>query len=110
MLMEHLLTNLSLMDTNNFSAHVGAGEREGRVFSTMVQRRHFYMTHGIGRSGDITADQPKAAGSTLLYKLCNVLALDALRVGGTPSVEKGGRRAHGNRHVHSAGLADDSTA
>jgi O-phospho-L-seryl-tRNASec:L-selenocysteinyl-tRNA synthase len=47
-----------------------------------VRRRHFGLAHGIGRSGDITAEQPKAAGSTLLARLCNTLAADALRSAG----------------------------
>ena len=28
----------------------GAGEREGRVYSDMVLRRHFNLSHGIGES------------------------------------------------------------
>lgn len=70
------------MDSNNFSAAVGAGEREARVFSQLVWRRHFGFGHGIGRSGDIAAVQPKAAGSSLLYKLTNRLALHATQLCG----------------------------
>jgi O-phospho-L-seryl-tRNASec:L-selenocysteinyl-tRNA synthase len=40
------------------------------------------MSHGIGRSGDIAAEQPKAAGSSLMYKLTCYLARDALKVMG----------------------------
>lgn len=40
------------------------------------------MTHGIGRSGDLTAIQPKAVGSSLLNKLSNALVLDAIRISG----------------------------
>ncbi len=40
------------------------------------------MAHGIGRSGDLAAVQPKAVGSCLLYAICNFLAKDALRVAG----------------------------
>jgi hypothetical protein len=36
------------------------------------------LSHGIGRSGDINAVQPKAAGSSLLNKLTNELVLDAV--------------------------------
>ena len=36
--------------------------------------------HGIGRSGDIAAVQPKAAGSSVLMKLANAMVLDALRL------------------------------
>lgn len=40
------------------------------------------MSHGIGRSGDIAAEQPKAAGSSLMYKLTNYMALDAIKIAG----------------------------
>lgn len=73
------LDYLALLDSNNFMSHVGAGEREGRVLNEIVRRRHFGMSHGVGRSGDLTADQPKAAGSTLLYKLTNLITADVIR-------------------------------
>jgi len=38
--------------------------------------------HGIGRSGDIAAIQPKAAGSSLLNKLTNSVVLDILKLSG----------------------------
>ena len=72
----------SLMDTNNFVDKCGAGEREGRVFSRLVAQRHYGFSHGIGRSGDVTAVQPKAAGSSVLVQLANRLALDVLRSSG----------------------------
>ena len=37
------------------------------------------MGHGIGRSGDVMANQPKAAGSSLLLQLCRVLVVNALK-------------------------------
>lgn len=43
------------MDTNNFVNKVGVGERESRIFSALVQKRNYYMGHGIGRSGDLIA-------------------------------------------------------
>lgn len=73
---------LSAMDSNNFEANVGVGEREARVASPLVRRLHLGMAHGVGRSGDVAAVQPKAAGSSLLSKLANALALDALREAG----------------------------
>lgn len=87
-LIEHLLSQLALMDSNNFTGHHGAGEREGRVFSPLVLRRHFHMSHGIGRSGDLAADQPKACGSSIMYKVTNLLVLDALRMAGVLHVER----------------------
>ena len=61
---------------------MGVGEREGRVYSSLVRARHFGFSHGIGRSGDIGADQPKAAGSSLLYKITNYMVLDAIHIAG----------------------------
>ncbi|EAN86829.1 putative O-phosphoseryl-tRNA(Sec) selenium transferase [Trypanosoma cruzi] len=84
---EWLLHQLALMDTNNFPAHVGAGEREGRVAAPLVARRNYGLAHGIGRSGDILSDQPKAAGSSLIHKLTNCMMLDLLRLAGAPSIE-----------------------
>eukprot|EP01063_Lacrimia_lanifica_P028744 TRINITY_DN4257_c0_g1_i3.p1 TRINITY_DN4257_c0_g1~~TRINITY_DN4257_c0_g1_i3.p1 ORF type:complete len:555 (+),score=129.08 TRINITY_DN4257_c0_g1_i3:61-1725(+) len=79
---EHLLHHLALMDSNNYIGNVGVGEREGRVYSSLVKRRHYGMSHGIGRSGDLTANQPKAAGSSLIYSLANFFVLDAIRIAG----------------------------
>jgi len=86
-LIEQFLMQLASMDSNNFVGHAGGGEREGRVYSALVARRHWYMTHGIGRSGDLTADQPKAAGSSLLAKLCNCMALDAMKAVGVAKAQ-----------------------
>ena len=38
--------------------------------------------HGIGRSGDISAVQPKAAGSSLLNKITNSLVLNVIKLAG----------------------------
>ena len=40
------------------------------------------MGHGIGRSGELTEVQPKAAGSSLIYKLTNALTLHILKESG----------------------------
>lgn len=76
------LEELSSFDTNNFEGNVGVGEREGRVVSELVRQRHYGLTHGIGRSGDVMAEQPKAAGSSLIVQLTKYLALDAIRIAG----------------------------
>lgn len=95
---QNLLFLFSILDTNNKTLAkggsndpdddddedtrwCGVGEREGRVYSSLVANRHYGMSHGIGRSGDITEPQPKAAGSSLMAKLTLLLALDALRRG-----------------------------
>uniref|UniRef100_A0A8C5SW80 O-phosphoseryl-tRNA(Sec) selenium transferase n=1 Tax=Laticauda laticaudata TaxID=8630 RepID=A0A8C5SW80_LATLA len=79
---ELFLHELAIMDSNNFLGNCGVGEREGRVASQIVARRHYRLIHGIGRSGDIAAVQPKAAGSSLLNKLTNSVVLDILKLAG----------------------------
>uniref|UniRef100_A0A8C4I6L6 O-phosphoseryl-tRNA(Sec) selenium transferase n=1 Tax=Dicentrarchus labrax TaxID=13489 RepID=A0A8C4I6L6_DICLA len=83
---ELFLNELAVMDSNNFLGNCGVGEREGRVASSLVARRHYRLIHGIGRSGDIAAIQPKAAGSSLLNKLTNSVVLDILKLSGVRSV------------------------
>ena len=86
-IIEQLLSSLAMMDSNNFPGHAGAGEREGRVFSQIIAQRYRSMTHGVGRSGDLLADQPKAAGSSLMKALTNVLCRDALRTCGLSATQ-----------------------
>lgn len=83
---ELFLNELAVMDSNNFLGNCGVGEREGRVASSLVARRHYRLIHGIGRSGDIAAVQPKAAGSSLLNKITNSVVLDVLKFTGVRSV------------------------
>ena len=47
------------MDSNNFLGNVGVGEREAKVACRLVSQRHYGLAHGMGRSGDIAAEQPK---------------------------------------------------
>ncbi len=79
---EMFLHELATMDSNNQVPRVGIGEREGRIASSIVSRRSYRMSHGIGRSGDLNGAQPKAVGSTLMYQICVFLVRDALRVAG----------------------------
>lgn len=83
---EIFLQDVALMDSNNFVDNVGVGEREARVASELVAKRNYRLAHGIGRSGDVSAEQPKAAGSSLLVKLTNLLTAHALEVAGMAEV------------------------
>jgi O-phospho-L-seryl-tRNASec:L-selenocysteinyl-tRNA synthase len=92
---QYLLNTFATLDTNSkvpiqhqqsFAAKprwVGVGEREGRVYSSLVLQRHCGLSHGIGRSGNLQDAQPKAVGSTLLAQLTNALALDVIQRGGS---------------------------
>jgi O-phospho-L-seryl-tRNASec:L-selenocysteinyl-tRNA synthase len=71
-----------MMDGNNFEDSCGLGEREGRVYSALVLKRHYNMSHGIGRSGDLVETQPKAVGSSIINRLTNDLVLDLLKSNG----------------------------
>jgi O-phospho-L-seryl-tRNASec:L-selenocysteinyl-tRNA synthase len=79
---EALLLELSAMDSNNFEGSVGLGEREARIASPLLRKYHLGFGHGIGRSGEIAAVQPKAAGSSLIAQLTNCLVLHALHISG----------------------------
>ncbi|VDK59544.1 unnamed protein product [Anisakis simplex] len=61
------LTEMACCDTNN---------RYDRIFS---------LSHGMGRSGNLIDQQPKAIGSSMLARIANSLALDAIRFLGIPS-------------------------
>lgn len=87
-IIRYFFDQLSMMDTNNFIDNCGVGEREGRVFSSLVKRRHYNFAHGIGRSGDVTEIQPKAAGSSLLSKLTNAIMLNVLHISGMNLIKK----------------------
>jgi O-phospho-L-seryl-tRNASec:L-selenocysteinyl-tRNA synthase len=88
---QRVLLNLSCLDTSSErsssqsfhakGAWCGVGEREGRCYSSLVRNRHFGLSHGIGRSGDIQEAQPKAVGSTIVARLALGMALDAVRRG-----------------------------
>ncbi len=52
---EALMNKIALMDSNNYYGNSGVGEREGRIFSSIVKKKHFHLAHGIGRSGDVNA-------------------------------------------------------
>ena len=84
---ELVLRELAAMDSNNFPGNVGVGEREARVYSKLVAARNFGLGHGIGRSGDVMAVQPKAAGSSLIVQLTNYMAAHALRLSGFSNVK-----------------------
>ena len=70
------------------SNKVGVGEREGRVRSEIIQKRYFNMFHGIGRSGDVIAIQPKAAGSTILQILTHRFLMHVFKIIGLGYVGK----------------------
>uniref|UniRef100_A0A182K3J3 O-phosphoseryl-tRNA(Sec) selenium transferase n=1 Tax=Anopheles christyi TaxID=43041 RepID=A0A182K3J3_9DIPT len=87
-MIEYCVSELALLDSNNFPTRCGVGEREGRVICDLVRRRHYNFSHGIGRSGNLTDAQPKAAGSTIMANLTNSLVRDLIRSIGIPTCAK----------------------
>lgn len=85
---EMLLSELASLDSNNFLKNSGVGEREARIASSLVAKRNYYLGHGIGRSGDLVEVQPKAAGSSVMYRLTNLLATDVLKATGVRNVKQ----------------------
>jgi O-phospho-L-seryl-tRNASec:L-selenocysteinyl-tRNA synthase len=83
-----LMNLLSTMDSDKDSKAVFLGEREGRVASRTVSELAAGFHHGVGRSGDLTEAQPKAAGGSLMYFFANKLATDAMKRFGAPNVKK----------------------
>ncbi|KAI4808447.1 hypothetical protein KUCAC02_000506 [Chaenocephalus aceratus] len=75
---ELFLSELAVMDSNNFLGNCGVGEGGRAAWPPARGQRHYRLIHGIGRSGDIAAVQPKAAGSSLLNKSPNSVDLEAV--------------------------------
>jgi O-phospho-L-seryl-tRNASec:L-selenocysteinyl-tRNA synthase len=84
---EGLLNFLATMDSDKDSKAAHLGEREGRVASPAVSKLAAGFHHGVGRSGDLTAAQPKAAGGSLMYFFANKLSNDAMKRFGAPNIK-----------------------
>ncbi|HEY4674837.1 MAG TPA: O-phosphoseryl-tRNA(Sec) selenium transferase [Candidatus Bathyarchaeia archaeon] len=82
-----LLTVFSLMDTDKDPDSARIGEREARVASLLVSDLAHGFCHGVGRSGNVVAPQPKAAGASLAYFFANKLALNMLQKMGAPNLK-----------------------
>jgi O-phospho-L-seryl-tRNASec:L-selenocysteinyl-tRNA synthase len=81
------LKQLSMMDLDKDPEAVRIGEREARVASPLISELAQGFCHGIGRSGTLTALQPKAPGASVLYELANRCALDAIQKFGAPNMK-----------------------
>jgi O-phospho-L-seryl-tRNASec:L-selenocysteinyl-tRNA synthase len=75
------------MDTDKDPKAVRIGEREAKLASPFLSKLSFGFNHGIGRSGEITAPQPKAPGASIVYQIANRLALQALKKFGIPNLK-----------------------
>ncbi|MBN1216565.1 MAG: O-phosphoseryl-tRNA(Sec) selenium transferase [Candidatus Lokiarchaeota archaeon] len=78
---------LSQMDIDKDTRIAHVGEREARIVSNMQLEISGGFCHGIGRSGFLTAPQPKAPGSSIMYEIANYLAKDAMKKFGLPNIK-----------------------
>eukprot|EP00762_Andalucia_godoyi_P002954 ANDGO_04192.mRNA.1 O-phosphoseryl-tRNA(Sec) selenium transferase len=76
---EWIVNELAGMDSNN---------HKRRVICPLVQKRNLYLSHGIGRSGDLLSSQPKAPGSSLLNVLTNNMVLDLIKTSGVKACKE----------------------
>jgi O-phospho-L-seryl-tRNASec:L-selenocysteinyl-tRNA synthase len=87
--LELMVQILSSMDTDKDPEAARVGEREARIASPFVGTLSAGFNHGIGRSGQLNAPQPKAAGASLMQQITNSIALDAIRKLGLSNVRAG---------------------
>lgn len=85
---EFLLQILSNMDTDKDDGAARVGEREARIASKIQSKISGGFCHGVGRSGFLTAPQPKAPGASIMYEISNYLARNFLKNFGLPNIEK----------------------
>ncbi len=83
---ELLLNLLSNMDTDKDEQAARVGEREARIASKIQLKTSGGFCHGVGRSGFLTAPQPKAPGGSIMYDLSNYIARHFLRTFGLPNI------------------------
>ena len=81
------LQMLSSMDSNNDLEAYRIGEREARISTTILNDLAGGFAHGIGRSGDIKAPQPKATGGSIINFLTDRLVLFFLKERGLVNVK-----------------------
>ena len=85
---EFLLQTLSSMDTDKDDNAARVGEREARIASKLQLKTTGGFCHGVGRSGFLTAPQPKAPGGSIMYELSNYLATSFMKKFGIPNIKK----------------------
>jgi O-phospho-L-seryl-tRNASec:L-selenocysteinyl-tRNA synthase len=87
--LEIMLQLLSSLDTDKDPEAARVGEREARIASPFIGQLSAGFNHGVGRSGQLVAPQPKAPGSSLMQQVANDVALDAIRKLGLSNMKSG---------------------
>ena len=76
---QQFLTALSQFDTSNDPGSIRIGEREARISTDLLNDTSFGFNHGVGRSGNISASQPKAVGASILQSVLNTAILHFIK-------------------------------
>ncbi len=76
---KQLLFILSNLDSDKDPKSIRIGEREGRISTRILNELSGGFCHGVGRGGELTAAQPKAAGASLMQNLTNKIVLSLIR-------------------------------
>lgn len=82
-----LLILLSSLDSDKDPEAIRIGEREGRISTPFLANLSGNFCHGVGRSGNLTAAQPKAAGASLMQNLTNKITLSLIKKLGIPNIK-----------------------
>ncbi|MHA1452057.1 MAG: O-phosphoseryl-tRNA(Sec) selenium transferase [Promethearchaeota archaeon] len=70
---------LANLDSNHDPEALQIGEREARISTPLLHDYTAGFIHGVGRSGNLKAPQPKAVGGSVLNSLSDSFALYTLR-------------------------------
>jgi O-phospho-L-seryl-tRNASec:L-selenocysteinyl-tRNA synthase len=84
---EFLLAVLSNLDSDKDPCAIRIGEREARVATPLLEKLTGGFNHGIGRSGELSAAQPKAAGASVMQSLTQRICLSLIKHLGLPNIK-----------------------
>lgn len=84
---KYLLNFLNSLDSDKDPKAIRIGEREGRISTPLLKELSGNFCHGVGRSGNLTAAQPKAAGASLMQNLTNKITLALINELGLPNIK-----------------------
>lgn len=67
---------------NNRAINKKTKDKNDKIKLINTNEAQIRFSHGIGRSGEITEPQPKAAGASLIARLTNYMVVDVMRIAG----------------------------
>ena len=79
---QFFLEILANLDSNHDPEAFQIGEREARISTPLLHDYTAGFIHGVGRSGNLKAPQPKAVGGSVLNSLSDSFALYTLKKAG----------------------------